>query len=124
MKEHSNRIEKFFKYYKSESTIYSYKVNLRLFFRTFYGEGELVEQAERYFQEPRVYEDDINSFFDIIQDRPPKSVTTLMSIVRTFLLDNDVQLQPSFWRTIKKRKRGNKSVIQDRIPTEEELQRI
>ena len=63
MNEASNRIERFFSIYESKNTIYSYKVALRIYFKTFYGEGDLVEQAERYFSEPRNYEEDIETYF-------------------------------------------------------------
>ena len=99
-------------------------MNLRGYFKTIYCEGQLEEQVETYFKEPRDYEEDIQQYFQSIKHRPPKSITVHLSILRTFLLENDVELPKIFWRRLSRRVKGNKAITQDRVPTKEELRRI
>ena len=59
--------------YSSKKTVESYKYALKNFFGTIYGEGTLEANAERYFNEKRDYEKDIQTFLAKIKKRPPKT---------------------------------------------------
>ena len=88
------KIEKFLETYTSESTIKTYKYILNNYF-----ECQDVSE-DQYFNVKRDYEEDIRKFFIKISDRPPKSVRTVLSTVKTFLSENDIDLPDKFWRGI------------------------
>jgi integrase len=123
-----NRIERFFRTYDSPNTIHNYRAYLKNYFKTFYkGEKKdfnLEVECEKYFEKKRDYKDDVEKFYETIKHRPPKSVIVLTSVVKTFLEYNDIELLSSFWKRLCGRKRGNRALTQDRIPTREELQEI
>ncbi|NIM44541.1 MAG: tyrosine-type recombinase/integrase [Nitrososphaeria archaeon] len=80
--------------------------------------------ADRYLGEERDYEADVKKFFVAIKDRPPKTVGLMLSALRSFLEENDVELHPKFWRKVRNKKRGNRAQTLDRIPSNTELRRI
>lgn len=84
------------------------------------------ERAEGYFAEeiPRNYKEDIQSFFITIKDKPPKSVRLLLSAVRTFLIENDIELPEKFWRRLRKKVKGSRALTVDKIPSNLELRKI
>lgn len=119
-----SRIEKFLSTYGSEVTKRNYRVMLKVYFHTFYEDGELDDLCEKYFKDKRVYEDDVEEYFSTILPRSPKTVEVCLSMARTFLADNDIEFSASFWKKLRKRKKGHRALTQDKIPTAEELRRI
>jgi len=118
------KVESFLRLYGSKSTVTAYRWALTNFFRTVYGEGDVEAQAERYFSEKRNYEGDIQNFLAAIRDRPPKSQRLMLAAVRTFLLENGVELSERFWRRIRKRMRGSRALTIDKVPSNMELRKI
>jgi len=120
------RVEEFLKMYRSHNTVKAYRWALTEFFRSVYGEdeGRLEEHAERYFNEKRDVEKDIENFLAAINDKPPKSVRLCLTAVRTFLIENDVELPVKFWRRLIKRVRGSRALTLDKVPSNAELRRI
>jgi len=121
-----SRVEEFLKMYRSQNTVRAYGWALTEFFKSVYGENEhrLEEHAERYFSEKRNYEQDIQNFLGVINDRPPKSVRLCLAAVRTFLVENDVELPAKFWRRLIKRVRGSRALTLDKVPSNVDLRRI
>jgi len=121
-----SRIENFLKMYRSKNTVKAYKWALTEFFKSVYGEeeGKLEEHAERYFTEKRDVEGDIQNFLAAINDKPPKSVRLCLTAVRTFLIENDVELPSKFWRCLIKRVRGSRALTLDKVPSNVELRRV
>jgi integrase len=121
-----SRVENFLKMYRSQNTVKAYKWALTEFFKSVYGEdeGRLEEHAERYFNEKRDVERDIQNFLAAINDKPPKSVRLMLAAVRTFLVENDVELPAKFWRRLIKRIRGSRALTLDKVPSNVELRRI
>ena len=121
-----NRVENFLKMYRSKSTVGTYRWALTEFFKSVYGEdeGKLEEHAERYFSEKRNYEQDIQNFLATINNKPPKSVRLCLAAVRTFLIENDVELPAKFWRRLIKHVRGSRALTLDKVPSNVELRRI
>jgi integrase len=90
-----------------------------------YNSEEPVEQlADKYFTENRDYEADIQRFQQSIAQRAPKTIRTCLAIIKSFLIENDVELSQRFWRRCSRRVRGSRPLTQDRIPTKEELREI
>jgi len=120
------RVENFLKLYSSMNTRRAYAWSLTEFFKTVYGEneGRLEEHAERYFSENRDYEQDIQNFLVAINDKPPKTVRLMLTAVKSFLIENDVELPAKFWRRLIKRVRGNRALTLDTVPSNVELRRI
>lgn len=122
------RIENFLKLYSSKHTARAYKQALTKYFNTVYGENEagLEQHADKYFlEEPtRNYREDIETFYVSIKNRPPKSVRLMISAVRTFLIENDVELPEKFWRRLRKRIKGNRALTIDKVPSNLELRKI
>jgi integrase len=119
-----SRIGRFFLTYESEVTKRNYRLMLTKYFKVFYDEGTLEEQANKYFEEGRDYEEDVRTYFSTIISSPPKSVEVQMSMARTFLADNDVEFPSRFWKELRRKKKGHGAVTQDKIPTQEELRHI
>jgi len=119
------RVSSFLNMYGSKKTVVTYRWALKRFFESVYGEcGDLDECAERYFSEDRDYEADVNNFFVSIRDRPPKSVSIMLTAVKSFLIENGVELSERFWRRLRKRRKGNRALTLDKVPSNEELRRI
>jgi len=116
------------------NTKHLYQIVLRDFFyfkfsikkketRTPLNEGELNNLADQYFSEKRDFEEDIENFLINIKERPPKTIRLYLSIVKTFLVENDIELPEKYWRRIRGRIKGGKRTV-DKPPTNEELKRI
>jgi len=84
----------------------------------------LQEYAERYFSEKREYEEDVEKFFISIKERPPKTIILMLSGVRTFLAENDIELKQTFWRKLRRRIKGSRARTKDKVPSNKELRRI
>ena len=85
---------------------------------------EIDKFADRYIQENRNAEEDVENFFVSIKSRPPKSVQYLLAAVKTFLIENSIELPVLFWRHLNRRKKGNRALTLDRIPSNQELKQI
>ena len=79
--------------------------------------------AERYFKDNRDYKTDLQDYLAYIKNRPPKTIRLNLSAVRTFLLENDVELPQRFWRSLNRRIKGGTLTV-DKIPSNVELRRI
>ena len=112
------RLEKFLEAYTSKSTISTYRCALNNFFKT------LGTSEKQYFKGKRNYEDDITKFFISINDRPPKSVRLMLSAVKIFLSENDIDLSDKFWRRLNRKIKGNRARTLDKVPSNEELKSI
>ena len=119
-------VENFLKMYRSQSTVNTYRWALTKFFETVYGEdeGKLEQHAERYFSEKRNVQEDVENFFAVIKDKPPKSIRLMVAAVRTFLIENDVELTQRFWRRLRKRVRGSRALTLDKVPSNIEFRRM
>jgi integrase len=111
--------------YHSKNTRLAYEQALAQFFKNVYGEnGELDTSAKRYFGEKRDYESDIEEFLDSISGLAPKSVKLKLAIVKTFLIENDVELKSKFWRKLSRKVKGSRALTLDKVPANKELRKI
>lgn len=119
-----SKIKAFFSTFRAASTVNTYSWILRKFFHTIYGDGDVGQQAERYFSEKRDYQQDVETFFAEMKDSPPMTVSSSLSCVRSFFLHNHVELPQWFWRSLSRRKHGTGAVTEDRVPMTAELRSI
>jgi integrase len=115
----------YLKQYKSRKTVKAYEGSLKNFFEVIYHERNgLEELAERYFQDKRNYEQDIQNFLAEIKDKAPMTTRLYLSAVRMFLLENNVELKQLFWRRLIGRVKGSRALTLDKVPSNEELRKI
>ena len=112
------KIEEFLKNFESKSTISTYRYALKNFFKI------IGVSADEYFEKKRNYEEDVRTFFNAIKHRPPKTVQLFLSAIRTFLVENNVELSERFWRSLRKRKKGSRALTMDKVPSNAELRRF
>lgn len=111
-------IKKFLALYSSKNSRTAYIFALKNFFKI------LNIDPEEYFKQKRDYEEDIRKFFAEIKNRPPKTIRLMLSAVRTFLSENDIELPEKFWRSIRRKIKGRRALTIDEIPSNEQLRRI
>jgi len=111
--------------YSARTTVKNYKIALKDFFQVIYGKREPLEPlAEKYFSEERNYEEDIQRFFVFLKNRPPKTIRLKITAVKTFLVENDIELKEKFWRRLSKRIKGTRAVTIDKVPNPKMLRKI
>ena len=110
----------------SKATAYTYKSALKKFFQSVYHEEDVdvEEYCDKYFETKRDYEEDIKRFFVSIKAEPPKSVQTWLAAVKSFLMENDVELPQRFWKRISKRIGSTRAVTEDIVPSNVQLRQI
>jgi integrase len=112
--------------YRSKATVKVYRYCLAEFFKSVYGKNEnhVEEYGDKYFMEKRNVQEDIQKFLVDIKDKPPKTVRLMLAAVRSFLIENDVELPAKFWRRLRLRVRGNRALTLDKVPSVVELRRV
>jgi len=88
-------IEKFLSQYPSASTRYTYSAALNQFF-----ECNKVE-PDQYFGNGRDYSEDVRKFQLFLNERPPKTSHTYVMAVKSFLIENNVELGSRFWKKLR-----------------------
>lgn len=121
-----SRIESFLKLYQSKNTTAAYRWALAEYFKTIYGENKhtLEERADQYFTEKRNFEEDMQNFFSAISQKPPKSLRLMIAAVRSFLIENDVELSEKFWRRLMGQAKGSRALTLDKVPSNVELRHV
>ena len=122
-----DKVKKFLSNYQSPNTIRNYKVALKNFFTTLYGSADkdtLDEHAEKYFDETRNYEIDIEDFVRGLNGQAPLTIKLKLSQIKTFLIENDVELSQRFWRKVRRKIKGNRPLTLDKIPSNKELRKL
>ena len=114
----------FLKQFESKHTIRAYRFGITVFLRGVYGEGSLEVLSEKYFSEKRNHEKDLQDFFVTIKERPSKTINLLLSVVRTFLIENKVEFSQLFWRKLRGRIKGSRALTIDEVLSNKELKRI
>jgi integrase len=123
-----NKVESFLNLFSSKATKKTYRWAVAEYFKSIYGDDELPleERADQYFAEARNCDEDIQKFFSTITAKPPKTVRLMISAVRSFLIENDVELSEKFQRRLIRRAhaRGTRALTLDKIPSNVELRRV
>lgn len=111
-------IEQFLNSFRSKETRTGYKVALTQYFDV------IKIPPSEYFEKGRRYEDDVVAFLDDLEGKglAPKSIKCKVEgAVRSFLLENNVELPRRFWKRLKI---SSQAITQDRLFTKEELRQI
>ena len=119
-------LEKFLSLYQSKSTIGAYRNGLKVYFTFIYGKsGQLEEKADQYLTDKRNIEEDLTNFQNSLRGRPPKSINLYITTVRTFLIENNIELSQAFWKRLGRRRgRSNRARTLDKVPSNKELKSI
>lgn len=112
-------LEKFLSMYQSKSTVNTYKYAIKEYFQSL---G--VSDIDHYFTDHRDYEEDVRTFFTSIINRPPLTINVMLAGTRTFLLENNVELNQLFWKRLRGKVRGSKAQLMDEVPTNSTLKKI
>jgi integrase len=119
-----NRIEKFLSQYHSKKTVHVYKWALSEYFKIIYGNNNIEENSEKYFTENRNYEEDLKNFLQAISSSPPLTVRLMIAAVKSFLIENNVELSQKFWKGLIRKIRGSRAATVDEVPSNEQLKSI
>jgi integrase len=110
----------------SPNTQKTYRHALKVFFTTIYPSANQDEDqlADRYMRDTRDCKSDILAFLQYISKNPPKTTRSQISCVKTFLIENDVELPDKFWRRVSRRIKGSRARTRDKVPSTAELRNI
>ena len=130
--DNKTKIEGWLEQYSSKDTVARYRSTMKIYLSIAYGidkskiksNTELYALGDRYLNEQRDFEADITTFFTKIKDRPPKTINLFLSTVKSFLNENQIELNNGFWKKVKGRIKGNRALTMDRIPSNIELRKI
>lgn len=118
----------FLKTYSCELTRQQYQYIIASFLSSVNGSeikhSQLEGPSAEYFDGKRAYQTDVENYYATLSGRPPKSVQNHLAVVRTFLVENEVELPLRFWKGLNRRRKGSRALTIDRVPTTEELKRI
>ncbi|MCK4885537.1 tyrosine-type recombinase/integrase [Candidatus Bathyarchaeota archaeon] len=121
------QVKKFFDMYDNYETKKNIKTAVTQFYKSIYPEttSENMEEInQRYFSTERDIEDDIRNFLKYLNGLAPLSIKLKLSIAKTFLTENDVELPQKFWKRINRLIKGSRALTLDRIPTKAEFKRL
>lgn len=113
-----SKIEEFLRLYEGKGTYNVYRWAIGEFFKT------VNADSDHYFTEQRNYEEDIKNFLLSLNGKAPKTVRLMISVVKSFLIENKIELPERFWRRLKSRIKGHRALTVDKVPSNEELRRI
>jgi integrase len=121
------KVKNFLSNYPNYNTKRNMRNAITNYFEAMYGEmkrKQLDTLAEKYFSEDRDYEKDVEAFLKHLNGAAPLTIKLKISNVKTFLLENDVELPQKFWRKINRRIKGSRALTLDRIPTSDEMKKL
>jgi site-specific recombinase XerC len=110
-------IDEFLRLFRSKNTVKVYKTALTQYFDI------IGIPPSEYFNNERRYEDDVVTYLNDLEKkgRTPKSIATKIGGVRSYLIENEVELPKRFWRRLKIK---GEPVTRDRLFTKQELRMI
>jgi len=121
----ANKALSYLETYSNENTRKSYRKTLAKFFRMIEVEGDDLEpQANNYISQDRDYKADIQEFFIQIKGKTPKTIKHHLSVVKTFFIENGINIEERKWRSLIRRINGKGPVSKVHVPTPDELRRI
>ena len=113
-----NEMNEFIELQRKKATRESYRTALNKYFKT------IKTDPNTYFKDKRDYEKDITVFVTEIHNLSPTSQKNYVSVVRSFLLDNNVEPSKKFWRKIRKQMKRGRALTLDRAPNHAELKQL
>jgi integrase len=112
-------IEHFLDNFTSIQTIKGYRSMLNHYFKTL---G--INNPNKYVNNGRNYNEDIKTYAKSIKELPPLSQKTRIACIKSFLIDNDIDVKLSTWKSINNRIPKGGPVTDNVRPTNEQLKQI
>ncbi|MCJ7570962.1 MAG: site-specific integrase [Candidatus Thermoplasmatota archaeon] len=125
--EKMDKIDEFLKNFGSYNTKLTYKSILKKYFKTIEKNPDnyFVKDKKRYTDEELMsYEKDVKLFWQSIMTAPPNTIKGSMGIIKVFLSENYADLPVKVWKDLRNRTKGSRSVVEDYIPTREDLKKV
>ena len=122
-----SKVKNFLNSYENEGTRKNLFNAIKIFFESVYDDAtpeNLDEMAQKYFNPERNYEQDIQKFLKSLNGQAPLSIKLKLSSIKTFFIENEVELPLKFWRKMGHKIKGSRALTLDRIPTNTELKKI
>jgi integrase len=123
-----SQVKTFLNSYQNNGTRRNIKSAILQFFKTIYHQEptseNLEETVKKYFSENRNYEQDIEYFRQALNGLAPLTVKLKLSNIKTFFIENEVELPLKFWRKINRKVKGSRALTLDRIPTSTEFKKL
>jgi len=122
-----SKVKIFLESYDNIGTRRNLSNTIKLFFGSIYEEAtpeNLDEMAEKYFSTERDYEKDVRNFLQSLNGSAPLTIRLKLSSIKSFLIENEVELSLKFWRNANRKVKGSRALTLDRIPTKTELKQI
>ena len=121
-----NKLQDFLSKYEKDKTKKTFVWVLGSFSKSVYGDKKnLDEKMDQYLSEKRDYEKDVEDFYISLNGKPPLSKRLMVSNLKTFFIDNGIELSNKFWKRLRERNKvANRAVSFDEIPEQEELRKI
>jgi integrase len=104
----------------------TYKCVLRKYYNIINKNPETYFNGKRHKTEKELelYEEDIKKYYNNIKQMPPNTIFSYLGCIRVYLQDNYVDLPNAFWRQFRKRKKGNRAVVQDIVPSKQQFKKL
>ena len=122
-----SKVKNFLNNYDNPGTRSNHYHAIKQFFESLYEEAtpeNLDAMAEKYFNEKRDYDNDLITYMKNLNGQAPLSVKLKLSSIKTFFIENEIELPLKFWKKINRRVKGSRALTLDRIPTNSELKQI
>lgn len=111
-------IEEFISYQRSDTTKKVYRSHLKKFFEF------LNLDPNTYFDSDREFWQDLRDYAETLKDRPPTSQKSIVATIKSFFVDNDVQLKPKHNKIINNIRVGSQPITEDLAPTNAQIKQI
>ncbi|WNZ29414.1 MAG: tyrosine-type recombinase/integrase [Candidatus Bathyarchaeota archaeon] len=121
------KVNKLLSDYQNKNTKRNLKRAILEFFISVYQQAnpnQLDELADKYFSEQRDHERDVEVFLKSLNGQAPLTVKLKISNVKTFLMENDIELTQKFWRKINRRIKGSRALTLDKVPSNKQLRKV
>ena len=121
-----SKLQSFLANYEKEKTKKTFVWVLGVFSKSVYGDKKnLDEKMDQYLSEKRDHEKDVEDFYISLNGKPPLSKRLMVSNLKTFLADYDIELSNKFWKRLRERNKvANRAVSFDEVPEQEQLRKI
>ncbi len=121
------KVKIFLSNYQNKNTNDNHRKALTNYFTSIYGKfspDQLDEMGNRYFTEKRDIEQDLQKFLVFMNKYAPLTQRNRTSSVRTFLMENNIELPQKFWKILLRRIKGSRALTLDTIPSNTEFRKI
>jgi len=117
--------------FTSYSTRHNYQSQLVKYFKfidkdpdTYIQDVRLLENGDK-IRQLNIYELDLNRYWQKLkEEKAPKSIVSILAIIKSFLLEYHIELEKQFWNKLKRRGNGDARVINDIEVTHKMVEKI